>query len=236
MAELDQLANSALQRSRDALTDFDQALVAASLLFQAADARMQRATLAVLLDNAKPDVSTILGLDARIGDPSRTEILSLATAGLEVSKRAVAADPARAAAQLQLALHLSLVSWANGAARSLFAGYGPRLVDAIDCAIAADATIDGGAPLRLQGRFRSQAPWPYRDLALARSVLSRAVEFAPIVVNHLFLGDALWLDGEEAAAIAQWQAATMANGSESTRWSDELLRELAKARLAAAGK
>ncbi len=235
-AEIDRSAKSALQRSKDAPADVDAALAAASLLFQAADARMQRATLAMLVGPVRDDVHAMLGIDARIGDPTRTEILSLCTSGLEVSNRAVAAEPSRAAAQLHLGLHLSLVSWANGPARSVFAGYGPRLVDAIDRAIAADATIDGCAPLRLQGRFRSQAPWPYRDLAIARSELTRAVELAPLVVNHLFLGDALWLDGDKSGAASQWQAAATASGSESTRWSDDALRELAKLRLAAAAK
>ncbi|MEQ1631264.1 MAG: hypothetical protein ABL997_02750, partial [Planctomycetota bacterium] len=74
------------------------------------------------------------------------------------------------------------------------------------------------------------------DLAIARSELTRAVELAPLVVNHLFLGDALWLDGNKSGAASQWQAAATASGSESTRWSDDALRELAKLRLAAAAK
>lgn len=52
-------------------------------------------------------------------------------------------------------------------------------------------------------------------------------------VNHLFLGDALFAKKDVAAAEAQWRLAVAAPADESTKWSADLLRELARRRLAA---
>jgi hypothetical protein len=206
---------------------------AAQRLFQGADLRLQRATLAWL--DAHPTASRrdVLAAEDRLGDGVRQEILSLSTAGLAHAERAVAEDPACAAARVHQGLHLSLIAWANGPARSLVAGYGGRLVAAIDAALAADPACDGGAPLRLQGRFRSKAPWPYGDLPAATEALARAVQLAPVPVAHLFLGDALAARGDTAAAVQQWGLAVQAKADESTRWSADLIRQLARRRLAA---
>lgn len=234
-AEIDRQALEALERSKAKPDDVELALKASALLFAAADARMQRASLA-LVGEAANDPETLIRVDDRVGDPARTEILSLCRSGLEVAERAVKSAPESASAHLHLGLHLSLVAWANGPARSAFAGYGSRLVDAIARAVALDPAFDHASPLRLQGRFRSQAPWPYRDREVARAALERAVELAPVVVNHLFLGDACWLDNDRGGARLHWEAATKAEGTVSTSASDAMLRELAKKRLEAAAR
>ncbi len=235
----------ALQRSESAPADPAAAVAAAVALFAAADLRLQRASLAWIDEQRAATLPQILTADDQVADPARTDILSLCTAGVAAAERALAnlsgatagAEPTPVvAAHLQLGLHLSLVAWANGPARSLFAGYGPRLVAAIDAAVAADPTFDHGAPLRLQGRFRGRAPWPYGDRAAARAALQQAVGLAPIVVNQLFLGDVLYADGEPEAARTAWQAAIGADGSAATQASDELLRELARRRLQALGR
>lgn len=231
--ELDVQAHAALLGSEAAPADAEAALAAARLLFQAADRRLQSAVLAVLDAESAPDLARVLTADDRLPDPQRTAILSLCQAGLAAADRAAAARPDAAGAPLYRGLHLSLVAWANGPARSLFAGYGPRLVAAIDAAIAADAEQEQGAPLRLAGRFRSKAPWPYGDLPAAITELRRAVALAPVVVNQLFLGDAMHAAGDEDAARDAWTAAAAAAGTPSTRWSDDLLRELARRRLQA---
>jgi hypothetical protein len=231
--ELDALAQAALERARAAPDDVAWQVEAAQRLFQAADLRLQRATLAWL--DAHPDATraAVLAAEDQVADAERTAILSLCTSGLELAQRARDAEPGNVAAALHTGLHLSLIAWANGPARSLFAGYGPKLVAAIDAALALDRTCDGGAPLRLQGRFRGQAPWPYGDLDVARAALAEAVELRPVPVSHLFFGDVLAKRGEHDAARAQWQLAVAAEADESTRWSADLLRELARRRLAA---
>jgi len=234
LAALDAEAQAALQRSKQAPDDAAAAVAAAAVLFQAADLRLQLASLRALDAQQAPAIAAVLAADDAVGDPARTEILSLCTAGVDAAERALAQRPGDVAAQLQLGLHLSLVAWANGPARSLFAGYGSRLVAAIDAAVAADPMFDHGAPLRLLGRFRGKAPWPYGDLPAATAALHRATEQAPIVINHLFLGDALWAAGERAAAQQQWRLALTAEADASTRWSADQLRELARRRLRAA--
>ena len=231
--ELDRRAADALAQSKAAPGDADAALRATALLFAAADLRLQRGSLEALDALPEADLDGVLGADDRVADGLRTEILSLCTAGLEAAERAAAARPQDVAARLHVGLHLSLIAWANGPARSLFAGYGSRLVAAIAAAVAADPAFDHGAPLRLQGRFRGKAPWPYDDLEQAQSSLERAVALAPIAINELFLGDVLFAAGERDAARAAWQAATTAGGDESTQWSTPLLRELARRRLQA---
>ncbi len=234
-ARLDELARQALAAADAAVTDADAQLRAAAVLFQAADLRMQRAALAWLDEHPDATLAEVLAVEDRIGDPARSEILSLCTSGLDRADRALAAAPHSAAARLYQALHLAWIAWANGPARSLVAGYGTRLVTALDGVLALEPTLDHCAPLRLQGRFRSKAPWPYGDQAAADAALERATREAPLVVNHLFYGDALAAKGDLVGAVAEWRRAAGASADDSTRWSADLLRELARRRLARAG-
>lgn len=232
--EPDRLAQAALARARAAPDDVALQLAAAERLFQAADLRLQQATVAWLAAHPDAARADVLAAEDRVADADRTAILSLCASGLELAQRARDAAPGNVAAALHVGLHLSLIAWANGPARSLFAGYGPKLTAAIDAALRLDRTFDGGAPLRLQGRFRGQAPWPYGDLALAQRSLAEAVQLRSVPVNHLFLGDVLASAGDDEAARAQWRLAVTAAADDSTRWSADLFRELARRRLAAA--
>lgn len=233
LVELDALTRQAIEAAHAAPAEVSLQVDAAARLFQAADLRLQRATLAWLVRHPEASLRVVLGAEDQVEDAQRREILSLCTAGLEFADRAAAAAPQHVGAHLHRGLHLSLIAWANGPARSLMAGYGPRLVAAIDRALTIDRGFDHGAPLRLQGRFRSKAPWPYGDLPGAKVALAQAVELASLPVNHLFHGDALAASGDAAGAEAQWRKAVEASADESTRWSAELLRELARRRLAA---
>ena len=232
--DLEAQAAAALSRADADPADLAAALQASQLLFCAADLRLQRAQLAWLDAHPDADLAAILVADDHLPADAVAGILSLCSAGLAAAERVVAGRPDDVAARLHVALHLSLVAWANGPMRSLFAGFGPRLVEAIGAAVTKEPLFDGGAPLRLQGRFRGRAPWPYGDLVLARRSLEQATAAHPIVVNELFLGDVLLAAGERDAARAAWLRATGAADDASTRWSAELLRELARRRLGAA--
>lgn len=232
-SELDQLAEVAERAAEAAPDDAAAQVAAAARLFQAADLRLQRATVDWLAKHPEASRKQVLGAEDQVDEAVRQQILSLCTAGLLRTERAVALAPDQVAGVLHQSLHLSLIAWANGPARSLLAGHGPRLVAAIDRALTLDRDFDHGAPLRLQGRFRSKAPWPYGDLAVAQQALARAVELAPIPVNHLFYGDALAAAGDAERAAVQWRLVEGAVADESTRWSADALRELARRRLAA---
>lgn len=233
LAELDRRAGAALAASDRRPEDTELALVASRLLFQAADLRLKSGSLAALEALPDADLDQVLAAADLVPDPLRTEILSRATAGLAAADRAAPARSGEVEVALLRGQHLALIAWANGPARSLLAGHASKLVAAIDAAIASEPEFDHAAPLRLQGRFRSQAPWPFGDLRLARESLARACELAPIAVNHLFHGDALWAAGERDAARAEWPAASIADGDASTRASNAKLQELARRRLAA---
>jgi hypothetical protein len=232
-AEIDAAAKAALLASDAKPDDVALAVRAASCLFQAADARAQRATVASCRES--DTVAAVLAADDRVPADVRKQVASLCADGLAAAERAVARDPVDAAAHLQRGLCLSLLAWANGAAASLVQGYGPRIADAIDKAVAGDAKADDCAALRLQGRFRSKAPWPLRDREVARTALLRAADEAPCLLNFLFLGDALWLEGDRDGAIAAWRNAVDARCGDSARASEASLRQLVGLRLAAAG-
>lgn len=229
---LDERTRAALAAAERAPDDVEALVAASHWLFLAADLRLQTATVDWLRAHPAAARGDVLLADDALGDDVRTAIASLCTRGLELADRAAASAQNDVRVRLHQALHVSLLAWANGPARSLFAGYGPKLVKAIDAAVALDAAHDGASPLRLAGRFRGKAPWPYGDLAAAEKALARAVEIAPGVVNHLFYGDVLARLSRDEAAQAQWQAAVAAPADESTRWSAACLREQARARLA----
>ncbi len=231
--ELSVQTREAIAAADRAPADVEAAVAASRWLFLAADLRLQRATVAWLTAHPDATRAEVLAADDQLADDVRTEIASLCTRGLEFADRAAQAAERDVRAKLHQALHVSLLAWANGPARSLFAGYGPKLVKAIDAAVALDPAYDGAAPLRLSGRFRGKAPWPYGDLPAAEKALARAVELAPGVVNQLFFGDVLWRLERRADAEAQWRAAAAARDDESVRWSGELLRSQARARLQA---
>lgn len=230
----DGLAAAAVTAAQAAPTDVARQVAAAGLLFQAADLRLQRATLAWL--DAHPGASRgeVLAAEEKVGDDVRNEVRSLCTTGLECAERGLAAAAADAGALEHAALHRTLLAWADGPGRTLMSGGVKKLVAALDAAVAADAEHDGASPLRLLGRFRSKAPWPYGDRPAALQALARAVAVAPLPVSHLFYGDALWADGRAAEAEAQWRLAAAAVADERTRWSADAIRELARRRLAAA--
>ena len=236
LAELDRLAAAAVERARAAPHDPDAARAAAQRLFQAADLRLQRAVVARLDALAARSIDVVLLAEDELQEGVRTEILALCRAGRELAEHALEEREDDVAVRLQVALHVSLIAWANGPTRSLFAGLGPKLSNSIAAAVQIDPEHDHAAPLRLEGRFLAKAPWPYGDAAKARRSLTRAVEVAPLVVNHLFLGDALYSSGQTEAAVAQWRLASTAADDESTRWSAPLQRELARRRLQALGR
>jgi tetratricopeptide (TPR) repeat protein len=233
LAALDTRCSAALEAARGTPQDDALALAASRALFEAADLRLQLGTLAAL-DAEKPtELAEVLTADDRVDAAAQAAILSLASEGLALADRVIEQSEASVEAQLFRALHLSLVAWANGPTRSLFAGYGPKLVAAMDRAVELDAGYDGGAPLRLRGRFRSKAPWPYGDLDQAREALLRAAELAPVPVTLLFLGDLHEARGERELALAAWGRASSAEPDVSTRESAPEIRELAQRRLRA---
>jgi hypothetical protein len=234
--DVDRLSAAALAEARRAEGDPDLALEAARRLFQAADLRLRRCAMSTMTVNPPADVEQVFEAEEEIEDESVVEeVLSLCTTGLELAETVVQSRPRDVDAQLHKALHLSMVARMNGPTRSLLAGFGPKLKATIATAVELGPDHDCAGPLRLQGRFLSQAPWPFGDLDAALLALQRAVEAAPVCINHLFLGDALYAAEQKAAAVAEWQAALAAPICASNRYSGPFLRAAAERRLAAVG-
>lgn len=229
----DEHAARAMAAARASPDDASAQLDAAVGLFLAADQRLQQATVRWLDAHPDADLRAVLDAGDQLDDDVRRAVVSLCTDGLAFAERARELAPGLAGVDLQVGLHTSFLAWANGPAHALFAGHGPRLVAAITAAVAADPGLDGAGPLRLEGRFRGRAPWPYGDRPAARAALEQAVDLAPITINHLFLGDVLAELGEHEAARTAWQAALAAPPDATTRWTGEALREQARRRLAA---
>lgn len=227
-------------RTREAIAAADAApadpkaaLAASRWLFVAADWRMQRATCEWLRAHPAAARADVLAADERVPEPVRKEVASLCTRGLEFADRAAVRLPDDVDARLHQALHTSLLAWSQGVAKALVAGYGRRIGNAVDAAIALDPEFDGAAPLRLAGRFRSQAPWPYGDKPAAERALQRAVQVRSNLVNRLFYGDALAASQRFAEAEVEWRAAVDAKSDAATQWTGEFLREQAHRRLVA---
>jgi len=238
-AELDQArvdaaataARAALERDPES---YERLLDAGRELFLAADLRIQRATLEVLRAEPEAELGRVLDAEDRVPRAVKEEVRALCSAGADVSERAVELDPESVAARQYLALHRTLLAWAEGAASAFLRGMGPKVEGAIEAAVELDPAYDDAAPLRLRGRFRSQAPWPLRDLAGGRADLERALAMAPIPLHYLYLGDARFAAGDAQGAAAAWRAALDAEGS-GMPFTIELHRELARARLRALG-
>lgn len=231
-AELDHTAAAARKQAQQQPDDAALAVDAARSLFRAADVRMQRAELELL---AKADVENpadLIGLDDDIGDSVRGEVLSLVEEGTKLADHALELTPDDPGARLYHALDLSLTGWGVGTMQALLRGLGPKISTATKQALKPDPTFEGGAPLRLRGRFLTRAPWPYGDLDQALDLLRRAVRVAPVPVNHLFLGDALWLNDQHDAAVAEWRQAVDAKADGHAEATDDVQREFARHRLA----
>jgi hypothetical protein len=231
----------AVEAFRASPGDVGLALQATHALFAAADPTVQAALVDVGNALVDPDPSAVLAAEADMPAVILDRVLGLATTGAEAAQAALDAladDPQRRGeridANVHLALHMSFVAWANGPMRSLMAGYGSRITAAMDRALALDPQWDGGAPLRLVGRFLAQAPWPLGDRDEATVLLRRAVAVAPLPIHHLFLGDVLWQGGDRDDAIAEWRAVLTSEPDDTTRAVAPFHRRMAELRLAAA--
>ncbi|MEE8468254.1 MAG: hypothetical protein V3T22_07350 [Planctomycetota bacterium] len=212
--------------------DPNLAVEASRALFLAADLRLQRAVALYLEARADLTLEEVLDAEDQLPTEVTEAVRGLCAEGLARAKAAVALAPEDVAGHQYRALHLSLVAWAEGPSAALFSGHAAAIPKAMALAVSADEGFEGAAPLRLEGRFRARAPWPYRDRTRARESLERAVELAPVPVNHLFLGDLLQVLGETEASRESWRAVLISEPDEVSAGVAPLHRALARRRLA----
>ena len=224
-----------LDRARAADASYEVLMAASRALVLNADLRLQ-STLAFGPDEAAlPAPRLLIDLEDEATPELKAEIRSLASTSAALADRALALRPDDPTAELFSTLGTGLRLWSMPTLQALASGAATTLPGRIKALAATSADLEGASPLRLKGRFQTRAPWPFKDLEDGAATLAAAVEVAPIPLNLLFLGDALWLRGDEEGARARWTEATRAEADAETMAAAPLIREIARLRLVSAG-
>lgn len=205
-------------------------LAAARALLVAADLRL---LIDALERAAGASVDELVASDDQVGSGLKSAIRGLCSAGLDHARTA---EDIRSSvdADYYRAFHLSLLAWSEGTSTALLRGRGPELAKLSEELASQAPELEGAGTLRLRGRFLDRAPWPYGNREQAIATLRRAAELAPTPVNWQFLGDALWADGQESAALEAWTEGAVAAPVPATEYGADLRRRLNQARIAAA--
>lgn len=229
-AELDRAAIAARQAAEASPGNAERQAAASRALFLAADLRVQRAAHAEFAREEPDEIEDVLYIEDELGDEVKEQVEPLALAGIAFADEALKLTPRHPDALLHRAMHLSLLAWSRGRARTLLEGLAPSTNRAMKAALEFPRH-DGGAPLRLRGRFRTRAPWPYRDLEEAEKLLRQALEISPLPIDYLFLGDTLFEAGDFTGARDAWRATLRAEPDATTRPSIAFQRAAARRRL-----
>jgi tetratricopeptide (TPR) repeat protein len=224
-------ATKARARALESPTDAGTQIAAARALFLAADERIQRATLDYLDSLANPSLEDALSADDHLSGTLKVEVESLTLKGLRFAEIALEISPTDRDALLYRALHTTVLAWAIGPGRAVLQGLANKASLAIaECALAGEEHL-AAAPLRIRGRFLYKAPWPLGDLTRATQCLRLAVKVAPVSLNLLFLGDALYAVGEAGQALDSWKQAASAESDPDSAPLGAYHRESARRRV-----
>ena len=221
-----------LARAEDA--GYEALMRASRALVFNADMRIQADVCFRFDPSNLPEPASLIAAEDGVTSELKAQVRSLAISSRDLADRALALRADDAAARLFSTLGSGLFLWSLGPLQALANGAATTLPRRISSLAEDHPGFEGASPLRLKGRFQSRAPWPYKDKAGGVATLTRAVEFAPIPLNLLFLGDAQWIAGDAAAARDAWERATRARADAETKDAAPLLREIARLRLAAA--
>ncbi len=200
-----------------------------------ADLRIQ-SDLAFRFDPADlPQPGALIDGEDNVSSELKGEVRSLAKSSKGLADRALKMRADDPGAWLFSTLGAGLFLWSLGPLEAITSGGATSLPKKIKALADAHPDFEGASPLRLKGRFQSRAPWPYKDKSGGVETLEKAVEVAPIPLNLLFLGDAYWINGQQADAVAAWERATRADADKETMIAAPLLREIARLRVLSAG-
>lgn len=231
---LDARCRELLEDARLADADYAALMAASRALVFNADLRIQT-HLAFAFDPATlPDPSELIDAEDDVPSVIKDDVRSLAKESRSLADRALELRPGDAAGELFSTLGVGLSLWSMGPFQALANGAATTLPKRIKKIATDHPEFEGASPLRLKGRFQARAPWPYKDTAGGVETLERAVELAPIPLNLLFLGDAYWVDGQEANAIKAWKRASAATADAETELASPFLREISRLRVVAA--
>lgn len=230
----DERCRELLNRARAEDAGYEALMEASRALVFNADMRIQADVCFRFDPSDLPGPQALIEAEDDVTSELKAQVRSLAISSRDLADRALLLREEDAAARLFSTLGSGLFLWTLGPLQALANGAATTLPLRIGSLAEDHPGFEGASPLRLKGRFQSRAPWPYKDKPGGVETLSRAVEFAPIPLNLLFLGDAHWIAGDPAAAVDSWERATRARADAETRISAPLIREIARVRLVAA--
>lgn len=213
---------------------YEQLMDASRALVFNADLRIQSDVVLRFEPDDLPSVKALISAEDDVSSDLKSDVRSLAKSSRDLADRALELREGDAAARLFSTLGTGLYLWSLGPFQALANGAVTTLPRRIESLAGDHAEFEGASPLRLKGRFQSRAPWPFKDVDGGVATLQRAAEIAPIPLNLVFLGDALWLNGEPDEARAAWRRAVGADADEETKDAAPALREIARLRLIAA--
>jgi hypothetical protein len=211
---------------------FEASWRAARDAFEEANVRLHDEILRTELTS----VDALVWGERKVTEERSGGIVDLAEKGAAWAAEAVRLAPGRAEGHLYLALNLALAAVGKSPGRALLENLGTRIRDAYGRAIAIDPVLEAGGAYRLEGRFLTLAPWPYRDREKALAALQAAEAVVPVRQNQLFLGDLFHLLDRPEEALASWRRAADMPPHPATRIIDDQVREMALRRLAMAAR
>lgn len=219
-------------RSEDA--DYETLMLASNALMLNADLRLQAALAFQFDPQDLPSPMELIDGENDLPGALKSEIRSLSKSSRELAERALDLRPDDPGARMLSAFGLSLVLWSLSPLQAAAHGGVGTLAGSVAWLASKHPGFEAAAPLRLQGRFRSRAPWPYANRKLGVTSLESAVERAPVPLNLLFLGDAYWIVDRTEEAVAAWERATTAETGDGPQDSAPLVRESARLRVMSA--
>ena len=223
-----------LDAARAEEADYETLMTASNALMLNADLRLQTALAFQFDPRDLPSPMELIDGENDLSGALKSEIRSLSKSSRELAERALDLRPDDPGARLLSAFGLSLVLWSLSPLQAAAHGGAGTLAKNTASLTADHPGFEAAAPLRLQGRFRSRAPWPYADRKLGVTSLESAVERAPVPLNLLFLGDAYWIVDRKDEAVEMWERATQAETGDGPQDSAPLVRESARLRILSA--
>ncbi len=185
-----------------------------------------------LLTVEPTDLATVIDAENRLSKKQKKHLLDLTERGAAGARADIKAEPHNARHHLLLGLHLSIGSLGKSLLANMLEGRGSQIQRAYTESIRLDRTLEGGAALRLKGKFLMSAPWPIRDRKGAERALRAAAKIRDVPQIHFFLGDLYHAQGKRGKALREWRRATEPPpGASDGRGVDGQLRELAKRRI-----
>ncbi len=165
-----------------------------------------------VLDNIRladpEDVDDALEAEAEFSNEQRKE---LAECGLKIGRfgdAAMALEPDRVEGRYFHAVGVSFYALGRSMTAALREGLRSKFSEGVENSLKVKPEFAEAGAVRMKARAYYTMPWPLRDYKRSIELLKTAIEYAPQnTVNHLFLGDSYWRNGDRDSALKAWNRA-----------------------------